>query len=682
MSRWYSGKMNKTANALAQSLGLEGGTLLFKEIQKYEQRMKQDQNWQKVKNIKKREGRDVAIQYLNKIFNGYRQDGTVGTVKHMERTPTGGDWYFYSNGIKGRKEEFDTLGEKEWYETPRYDELYDQHYESVNTEYKEFVEKILGEKLDEVETMKERLNKDRKALGEEEFAHKLSGYDIEEDQYESMQRDLESSGLDELQEMLEKLGHDEEDLNARVSDSVYDEMMEGREELEKEFETEKEELLSLTCGGHWCVSQPREEDQPDGGLEIHLKEGKDFMVLRRGGNPRIAICFDEDANEIYEVQAIGNETENLSTLDLLDLEYVPIWGFDEILDHLEGQEGDELTDLLRMRFFSLKDKDVQSAPDIKEAVERSMDDIMAIVMRDITHDNNPPQEALNYLDEARTSENTYIIEAVSNYLAEYFTKSSKEDEDLVFNIVDAYSDHYIDLMRKLFGNLNPVALKYYFDWAVLNNYEINEDHIEALQAVFGADVINKYMEDIKHPHYNISEQSGSNILAFILNGEYRNVDVNQFIRDDREFYRLSNLIYANLHLTPEGVALLNNFHEMGQQLKKYFYNSDPTSDIADKIFIRVLGNAGANNYQGIVGGVDYLRKLGLNKELMSRIENRREYRQAISEYQGLIQQPSAIEGLPVAPNNNEDPQEMSPVQSSRNWYNNGKFIRSSDQRIR
>lgn len=680
---WY-----KESNALAQSLGLQGGSLLFKEVQKYEQKMKADQNWQKIKNIKKRDGRDAAIDYLNKILNGYRQDDTVGTVRHMERTPTGGDWYFYSNGIKGRRSEFDAIGKDNWYESPRYDELYDQHYESVKSEYKEFVENILDEKIDEVVTMKERLNEDREVLGEEEFTHKLAGYDIEEDKYESMQRELPTVGLDELQEMLEKLGHDEEDLTARVSDSVYEEIMEERDALEKEFEKEKKELLSLTCGGHWCVSQPKDEEDPhDGGLESHLKDGKDFMVLRRGGNPRIAISFNEEANDIYEVQAIGNEIDNLSTLDLLDLEHVPIWGLDEIIDYLEGQEGDDFINLLRMRFFDLQDEVIQSNPDIKKTVDRALDDIMAVVAKEAMEANNPPENVLNYIDEAREGGgNAYIIDVVTNYFAEYFKNISKHDVDvdLVFNIVDAYSLHYADLMQKLFNRLHPVALKNYFDWVVGAGYEINEEILEALQAVFGQEIINKYIEDIKHPYYNLTEQDVDNIMAFILKGDYRDIDVNQFIRDDREFSRLRNMIFAQrvvIELSSEGVALLNNFHEMSRQLQQYYYDS-PTVDIADKIFFRIKASQGANNFQGIVNAVDLLKRMGLNQHLISHIANKPEYKVALIRTKEMAQnQPNLVEGLPLAPNNTETPQMLPPVQTSRNWYNNGKFICSSNKQL-
>lgn len=671
MTNWYT--IIKQANALAKSLGLPGGSHLYKEIQKYEKQLKEDGSWQKVKNIRKKDGVEAAINILNKIFNQYRQQETVGNILHMKHTPTGGDWYFYENSLKEKKDEIRAINHNSFFETERYEELYNEHSEKIIEEYKEFAQDIVDNKLNEVNDLRYELKEDKDNLDEETFAHKLSGYDIEEEELQEIDRELDKVNAEDLTELLGRLGYEDEAIEDRISDAVYEQVYDEQQEIEKEIDQEEKELLSLTCGGQWCVSQPGEN------LRNYIEDGTDFLVLRRGNNPRMAIAFDSETNTIHEVQGVANEISNINSLDILDLMYIPIYDLDEILEYFEMNDKNA-EDLLFSKLLELPNDAIQMNSDIYNAINRAIPEFSDYLIKDVKSMRNPVQGLIDTFEDMRIEDkNDIIFDMMTDYISENIKYIFSDDEDFIFNIIDSYSNDYKELMQKLFSKVDHETLDAYFNWYMQNPQEHEDIHYvsEVLSNIFGDELVSKYLEKIKNPYYNFASLESEDIINFILQGEYKKYNMNEFIKNNKDVIRIYNLVISNIRVknfTKDGMILLNNFNEMSKQFKDFFGSEGAAPQIADVIFNHILQATGDTNFSQIINSINFVQNLGLSSEIMSYIYNKWEYKKALREIQ-KANQLSLVEGLPTADERiTQKPEMPSSDKTSKNWYYNAKLI--------
>lgn len=315
---WYSNYIIKTANTLIRSLGLKPESKDFANAQRFEKQLKQDGTWQKVLQTKKQNGPKDALfvfrnkidEYTSSVESNPPQISTEGKqyTSHLKRTSTGGDWYEFS----AEKVSFGPTSAS--YDFEDLDMLDIDENDIQEKVYEEYVFDALGDIVTDT--------------------------DVSEDTREEAKEILQQP-QDEIEEELEWLWQ-RFDLKLYTSMSYEEAIDDARSELaeaEKERRIEEhneeigiaaEELADLACGGSWCISQLSSHG------EDFLREGNSFFVLRRNGDPRVAIRFlTNDASDIAELQFPSNTSDNAKLLDIVDLYQAPYLDFSDVMNHVD-----------------------------------------------------------------------------------------------------------------------------------------------------------------------------------------------------------------------------------------------------------------------------------------------------------------------------------------------------------
>ena len=407
MSRWY-----KQSNVLAKSLGISADLPVYKDLQRFEKLMKEDGSWQKIKQIKKQKGRDVATKALYDQLDEYRMDpelyppdvdtSNMNLVYYEGRSKTGGDWYgfgdshdYYELSDGGS----DGLDEYLFYDdNSRYNEKMTEHLHSVLEDY--VWEKFTDIKIklkDGIENIHERLKNNKQMSFEfydlesqlmpiqKKYEKRLAKIEDIESKMEEDVKKLEwQDDYEELNEWLDKNFGEETAGNIIVDVSAHEETAKDeireehidslREQLDRDIE---EQYHKITCGGHWCIS-------PGGGhLDKFISQGDSFLILRRDGDPRVAIRYTE-GGMVAEVQGVQNKISNIDARDVIDLLDVPMLEADDVLGGLmvaaRTDDPKEMKDDLKEILAEMEDEEL-TAPMIRE-LEGSGSSLIEMIFHD------------------------------------------------------------------------------------------------------------------------------------------------------------------------------------------------------------------------------------------------------------------------------------------------------------
>lgn len=535
MSNWYI-KTIKTANALAQSLGISGDSFLFKEIQRFEKELKRKGDWMSILKTKKTKGQDVAIKKLRNTINGYQLDTEKNPIEvpshkvtHLKRTATGGDWYEFDNsyldGIKEEDFEDWASNHEEYIESSYIEWLGDSaeiqthlelHYEGVMSRLDMNMKNYLGMS----QSKEERSGQERMPFYESPQLIRIKRrYERlkkeEEDRLADAIKDAESaSSVDDLVYVYEEyMGEDlAEDYVSEIKNGIHRhaEMLWESEEAYRESQQEeklKEQMsdyFKLTCGAGWCISQPGDH------LEEYLKEGYSFLVLRRNKEARMAIRFE--GSDIEEVQGISNDLDNISDLDILDLLECPKFNTEQIMDGLHhGQytvDDDQRAEHFMEQLINM-DNDVAQLESIQSVFNNKSKELVSL----FNDSGESPIENIKFillrLSEYDTSENdlayNILKEKLFSFFGEMITSGSplqKNSNNTAFYtwghaIVEMLTDETeieTELIKELFGKYPNEILPEFFDSVTKNE---NTEHklwvekiaLNYLYTVFGKPVI-------------------------------------------------------------------------------------------------------------------------------------------------------------------------------------------------
>jgi len=394
MSRWY-----KQSNVLAQSLGISADLPVYKEIQRFEKLMKEDGSWQKIKQIKKQKGRDVATKALYDQLDEYRMDpelyppdvdtSKMNLVYYEGRSNTGGDWYSFgdsqdyyelSEGGSESIDEYlfyddnsrynekmtellrDMLDNYVWEKFTNIKTKLEEGLESIQSRLKEHAGEQMHFEFHDLESQlipikkkyEKRLTKIEDLESKmEEYVNKLEWKEEDNELHEWLIKNFGDVSADTI--ISDMSGYEEQ-----VKDEIREEYTDGlREQLDRDVE---EQYHKITCGGHWCIS-------PGGGhLGEFISQGDSFLILRRDGDPRVAIRYTE-GGMVAEVQGVQNKISNIDARDVIDLLDVPMLEADEVLGGLMEATGThdpkEMKDDLKEILAEMEDEEL-TAPMIRE----------------------------------------------------------------------------------------------------------------------------------------------------------------------------------------------------------------------------------------------------------------------------------------------------------------------------
>ena len=682
VSNWYNNKFIKQANQLAQLLGLDVNSAMYKLIQKYEQQLKKDGNWLNVKGVRKEHGNKEAISFLKDVFSDYTIDTNVTPpektsrgILHRGRTPTGGDWFLYRNP-GGLDELFNKLDDSS-YEDTYYENARSEASDEVMEEYKEFAQGQIDEKLSEIEESRSRVESNIENMTEEEYETKIEELDDDETEYSSLDQDLAGNFLDAdaLSAILDALGH-HEDIESLINDKATEKWQEHKDEISSEIESERDELLSITCGGGWCVSQESEH------TDEHLSQDHSFLVLRRNGNPRLAIVFDDDYNQIVETRGINNSLESLTPLDIIDIHYSPMFDFEDIFDSLAENEGD-LHKLFFETFLELDDEDI-SNKHIDHAIERMMPEILETMHDAMAYESAPFAYVIEKIQEASTGGNQRFINYIISNINSYFVESSENNGDIIEDIINSYSDENIGIITRLVQGIHESSLILYLHDQELQIQSSDfpeklreglSQEIHILNLIFGEKTISDHIKMMQNPYYNLSQLDENQILKFLFTKEYKNVDINKIMSGNlKSQANIFKFIANQLQYMTDGgnsatVNLLNNYHEMSQDIVNGYPMDKLATEMSSLIMKRILemsssGEYGSIDCNKILKIVNNYESMGLHPDFMAGIKNSPHYTSCLNP--NAI--PQVVEGLPNA----GTPQMLPPV-TTGNWYSKSLY---------
>jgi len=341
MGRWY-----KQANGLANSLGIGPGEDTYKELQSFEKTLKERGDWQKILSVRKKSGQEEAKTLLLQTLQGYKDEPEVNcvNVSFEGKTSTGGEWYsfgdhqdFYelNDTYGGDENKSEMLNHEE-------DKIYAIIQDDIDQLGERLIEQKVGSLIAKLEKRKnsilERFNvADGRQLAfpfynaKEKTLKKYDSLISETSEKVSVLREglkeltIEYGNEDEVESWFEdNLDEDIsiEDMKEEAGDSIWEGYIEA---LQNEVgEHQSNYSKNVTSGGSWCISQPSSH------FEGYLAEGNNFLILRRNGQPRIAIRSG-DGYGIAEVQGTSNNADNITGLDFIDLLNTPYFDWDEIM---------------------------------------------------------------------------------------------------------------------------------------------------------------------------------------------------------------------------------------------------------------------------------------------------------------------------------------------------------------
>lgn len=596
MSKWY-----KQSNALAKSLELPGGSRLFKEVQRFEKKLKEDGSWQKIKNIKKQKGTKEAVSALMDTLDEYRLDPELyppdlkikemPNVYYEGRSVTGGDWYAFG----GSHDYYDlTEGGGDSLDEHLFYDGNDEYNNIMNAKFHEILETSLWEKFNGIKDKLEEglANLERRI---EENIHggqmHFEFHDLE-NQLVPIQNKYEKR-LKKIEELENKITNEALELEWEDDDSDLDEwlqktfgeevseqikaVMEGNKEEAKDKVKEKyieklqdqlweeieKEYHKVTCGGHWCISPG------SGMLEDYIPQGDAFLVLRRDGEPRIAIRYSPESGYINEVQGVSNSLDYTNALDMIDLLDVPDLSTEEVLDGLMSSENESDPEVL-----------AETLSEILAGMED--EEMTAPMFREITSSGSTLIEMMfpsdKYLENLIVEDDTNWGDKLKNALL----LGLKEDKDSLatgktnvrLNHINGwfafglgileehgYHPHIIEALKTFFGGEEYELLdEFVSDIAQApDRGEIIRGVIPQIRLLLGnkwADYINEYIKE-----QSLTEEAGDDSLRSGMWPEGSLTPEN--------FSQVMNMVFADInydYILPKNIFLINQLWEKGKSV--------------------------------------------------------------------------------------------------------------------
>ena len=738
MNNWY-GKFEKQANALAKSLGLTPADQVFKDIQSFESKLKERGDWQKILNTKKKEGKEAAHELLLQIVKDYKNEPEVNCVNvtFEGKSNTGGEWYSF-----GHHYEFYDLND-DWGGDQRKEMLSqedDKVYEIAQKALKEEAEWLLEQKIEsgiaKLEKRRDKLVKmyDAKDGRQLSFPYFDARDKIVEKYQGLIKKKLELA--DKIRKDIEKLDIDEEEETEEWFLTVFDYEVEIKnikdeagDEIWSEYtdglkdqigEIQEEYSKNVTGGGSWCISQP------SGHFETYLANGDDFLILRRNGEPRVAIRSNEGYG-IYETQGIANNPDNIDGLDFIDLLNAPYFDVDEVMNGIvetPAFKGD-LDDLKQMAIEEiLNTGDKAITDDVFEALAGG--DNWSFVQFFIPGD----EELMQILDKiiVADAENSklgeLIIQSIRANLGEieldnkgvFGSEYTWAHEvialhDTVYEVDGLLKRIFADkeeILDEFFGSLQASASpRAALLWALENS--------KALTSVWG-EKVKEYFTSL-NMDFNLFDRA-DNLKEYVKNKTYLEDDLSAI--KPETFYDIMEYVFGDFMI--DGLVgymdlqIVNNLWEFGQMIVPLMGHPTLLNDIADHIihvvnkdvseltpwnkaeaFLRII----LEDYQAVLApeifGVLISReelksaykmyatspldpkKDKLYKELLGITENI-PLGKDMSDYRDFLLSPPdvnidspVVEGIPNAPNSSGDIMNgpmgpIRPVTSSKSWY--------------
>lgn len=677
MSRWY-----KQSNMLARLLDVPGQSVLFSNIQKFEKQLKKDGHWAKAKEINKNRGKEKAISYLTKVFEDYSMNTEIfppdvdtkdTQIKYKGRTKTGGDWYWFGDHYEFM--DIENGYEEDYFEESSF--LYKSFAERVKNSFANKIEEHLEWKKNTIiNKLNEGLSEIKKrlsAIGKNQLTFDF--HDQEDQLYvigkkyekriektknfteklkKEINKGIEKVDIDSFSNvkdfLSEKIG-DIETLN--IINDVEDEKNSIKEDLWKshteslktDLDTLEEEYTKVTCGGHWCISQPGDH------LGQFISMGDTFLILRRDGDPRVAIRMNQDG-EIIEVQGVYNNFNNLNAKDVIDLLDVPGIDSGEILD--------------TMAKILLKDNYNHRDPDLSEARETLM----------------------SALEDSEDDEITGLIEKEIIRLGSEFVRilfPRDADIETLLNSSSISGKLKYSICKAIGDNLNDIELGYSgvemnglngswlaFGTGLLERHSYDDDIMNGLKLIFGGkeiQLVDEFLEESKgiekkeflkfiskYSTTGISSLVGNEGISYIkqyleeegLVGDYiyNNYLFRGGIWDDEDFrgmtidnfMRVKSLVINKIIIANPKAKDIHKINELWERGKELFpkYNRELAIDICSDILTKYKNKYGAtdNKVQYSYNILSFIHRdlflSGLSKELLGVMKGFSEVKEALA----------------------------------------------------
>lgn len=525
---WYNKNIYKVANSLIQSLGIKPQTEDFSNVQRYEKQLKQDGSWQKILQTKKQKGLEEAIQLLRGKIDDYsisldtkKPDVDVSDssyVSHVGRTSTGGDWYKFDAGYVFPVPDEESIRESTREDIDE-DEIREEAYEEMVSEIKQELHKKMTDIYNSPRPPKEQ------TLFGEEKSEEERAIEKKINELDSLIKSIDNMDEEEFKEFKEldqehkgSIFFDfDDELREKINQKIEDKIEEQVNYYENIVNHGAKQLNQIACGGNWCISQYGEYAQD------YVREGNSFLILRRNGDPRVAIRLQSsDFSDIIEVRFPSNSNANAEPLDFVDLQEVPYLDLDEVFKAIQDLELDDVIDIL---------SEVDEKEDQFSARKIENSGLIQNILLQIERE----EDISKVLDIYSEVMNEHSVGFLSKNMFETIKEMIKEDiyglEHLVDATIEAHEDgrnEVVEKYKELAQNIDEETINTYITGLeILGVDDETYKTTKALNILFPnlqlPQSLQYSWDDIVNTVLNSDTQSSSKAFHFLVQYDYPDI---------------------------------------------------------------------------------------------------------------------------------------------------------------